>query len=101
MKSILLATIVCACGPLPEAPIDTPENERDFCSAACDKLAELQCPGWRGSPGLDEIFGTDDDISCSRVCNELVVESSVTLHAECTSEATSCAAVERCFDGTL
>ena len=96
-----LFQLLTACGgcvyqPPPDNPID---NDPSNCSAACDNLKRLGCPGWEGSPGKDEQFGTDDDVSCEDVCVDVVnTDPSVTLNQTCTADAESCDEVEACFD---
>ena len=83
----------CSWLPIPSDPLwDDPE----YCQPACDNLFRLNCPGWQGSPGVDEIFGTTDDIPCVDVC--LNHEMPQRIFPRCTAKAESCEAVERCFD---
>lgn len=80
------------CGPVRPAT-DTAAD----CPRACQTLAWYACPGWKGSPGADEQWGTMDDESCEAVCKAVYAETTGTLHAACTAAATSCQAVEACF----
>ena len=75
----------------------TDDSTPDDCRAACANLARLQCPGWEGSPGADETFGTEDDKSCEEVCREVMDLGETTLYPKCTAKAESCEAVEACF----
>ncbi len=102
--SILLASVlfVWGCGvikPIPPGPPVSPDaGTVDDCAAACDNLARMECPGWQGSPGSDEVFGTDDDVSCEVVCRTIVGgDPTATLHQRCTADSKSCDDVERCF----
>jgi hypothetical protein len=97
----LLVFFMFACGPF--APLG-PDPYKDTggpedCAAACDNLARLQCPGWEGSSGADEEYGTKDDESCELVCSVIVGESTATLYPICTAKAETCEAVELCFEG--
>jgi len=94
---------VAGCGaikpipPAPPAPSDA--GTVDDCAAACANLARMECPGWQGSPGTDEMFGTEDDVSCEVVCRTIVGgDPTATLHQRCTADSKSCDDVERCFD---
>jgi hypothetical protein len=63
-------------------------------------MAEMKCPGWEGSPGPDEVFGTEDDIPCVEVCIGIVeADPTTTLFPLCTAKAESCDEVDECFDG--
>ena len=68
------------------------------CNEACQNLLSMQCDGYKGSPGSDDLFGTSDDISCETVCESIMKEPGFDLYPECTSKAPSCEAVEACFD---
>lgn len=68
------------------------------CAPACATMERLQCPGFRGSPGPDEEFGTSDDVACARACVELVnADPTFTLAQRCIAQATSCEAADRCL----
>jgi len=78
--------------------IDTdPDAGAPACDDACDLLSDLGCDGAEGSPGLDEVYGTQDDVSCASVCRE-TIEAGVDMHTDCVRSAPSCAAVEECFN---
>jgi len=66
------------------------------CAAACANLARLGCPGAEGSPGLDEEYGTPDDVPCEAVCVD-VEANGVSMHTACTAAAGSCEAADGCF----
>lgn len=83
-------------------PIGPPEptdaGTLEDCGPACENLARLQCPGWRGSPGADEIWGTADDYSCETACrNIMYADDTATLFPICTAAAQTCEEVEKCF----
>lgn len=70
MRHMLLAFLLFACAPIPEpepvppAPAPTvtvAPIPRLPCVQACDRLADLRCPGWEGSP---------DGTPCSEVCED-------------------------------
>ncbi len=83
----------------PGPPVPPDAGTVDDCDDACDNLAWLSCPGWEGSPGPDEVFGTIDDVSCAEVCRVIVGgDSTATLHQVCTAAAATCEAVDQCFD---
>lgn len=67
------------------------------CAAACANLELLGCDGAEGSPGVDEEFGTADDVSCEAVCVD-VEANGVSMHTGCVAAAGSCEAVDECFD---
>jgi hypothetical protein len=95
---VLLLSVVnysfVGCRTIPVNPYDPPT----YCKDACNNLFELNCPGWRGSPGEDEAFGTTDDVPCIDVCANVVSEETATLNQACVSHAKTCAEVEACFD---
>jgi len=96
---VLLSVLLWGCENIP-IPIPIPPNPYDppeLCVEACENLARLLCPGWRGSPGSDEVFGTPDDVPCVDVCALIVADPTVTLYQQCTAQAASCEAVEACF----
>lgn len=93
---LLLVVFLSRCGPITPIP-PNPYDPVEYCDAACNNLFKLGCPGWEGSPGEDEQFGTEDDISCVDVCKAVVEEPTATLHQKCTAEASSCEEVEACF----
>jgi len=67
------------------------------CAAACANLERLRCPGADGSPGIDEEYGTPDDVPCEAVCVD-VEAGGVSMHTACTAAAESCSAADGCFD---
>lgn len=96
----LAAIALCiACQFTPDPVNPPPPPPTDSCDLACKNMKKLGCDGWEGSPGYDEIFGTDDDVSCFRVCVETMdADPSVDIHPGCVSEAESCKEVEECFE---
>lgn len=95
--AVFLVWYAVGCIPLPVRPDDP--STPDDCEAMCVNLERLRCPGWRGSPGTDEIFGTADDIPCADVCRRVVTAGlGVSLYQRCVAKARDCAVVARCFD---
>ena len=98
--SFLIAIFILGCtiNPIPVTP-DPIDDKPEACEAACQNLASMKCPGWKGSPGEDEIFGTADDVSCTKTCTEIVnSDPTVTLHQECVAKAGSCLSADQCFE---
>ncbi len=73
------------------------DDDPDDCDAACGNMLELGCDASVGSPGVDEIWGTQDDISCVEMCIGIVGENG-SLQLECTIDAQSCAEINICFE---
>ncbi len=95
---IILVPFLLRCAPIEPGPPHDPEaGSVDDCPAACDNLAVMQCPGWEGSPGPDEVYGTEDDVPCLEVCEDFVEFSNMTLYPACTAKATSCEEALECF----
>ena len=90
---LLFSTPQCQIKPHNDVESGTPDD----CAAACENLARLGCPGAQGSPGKDETFGTEDDVPCVEVCEEIMRTPPVSIHPNCVAAAKSCDAVERCF----
>ena len=67
------------------------------CAAACANLELLGCDGAEGSPGLDEEYGTSDDVPCDQVCRETEA-GGIPMHTACVAAAGSCDVVDECFD---
>ncbi len=101
MKAILFVILVplaLQCAPIePHPPNDPDAGTVEHCPAACENLAYLQCPGWEGSPGADEVYGTEDDVPCLEVCEDFVEFSNMTLYPLCTAKSMSCDDVLECF----
>ena len=59
----MIAVVLLGCGPVPVRPdpVDPGDDVGDSCTIACAVMQQLGCPGWRGSPGEDEEYGTEDD----------------------------------------
>jgi hypothetical protein len=98
----LLCLLIFGCVPVPVPgpPVDPEGGTEDDCPAACANLQDLKCPGWRGSPGPDGVFDTEDDISCVDVCvYTMTVDETMTLFPLCTAQAETCEEVEECFEG--
>lgn len=102
--SLVLLAALCACKHVPDViyipgpPVPEDAGKAEECAAACANLERMQCPGWEGSPGFDEVYGTPDDVSCTAACVEIVESGpTVTLNQRCTAAATSCEQVDACF----
>ena len=92
---VIIWFMIKGCIPMPP-PID-PAIETN-CKTACDNLKRLQCSGWEGSPGKDEIHGTDDDVPCWKACKDIEsADPTADLKLQCTTNANSCEAVDNCF----
>lgn len=97
VKSILIVGLLLVSCSLIRKPIV--DVNMSSCDMACNKIIELGCLGAKGSPGLDEEFGTADDMSCNDVCRWVMSEDPTARHLPgCTAKADSCVAVEQCFD---
>ena len=88
-------TNIPGCGPVIHNIIDPNAGSISDCQAACNNMATHQCPGWKGYPGEDQIYNTEDDISCEEIC-EHVTLAGVGLEQACVSTADSCEAMDRC-----
>jgi hypothetical protein len=102
MKFFVAIFLFVSCGganPIqPGPPVPELEAER-VCMSSCLNLAKLQCPGYEGSPGADEEFGTEDDVPCSKVCVDLAKDDPASIpYHNCMSGVGSCEAAEACFD---
>lgn len=100
---VLAALVLDGCGAAWGPPRPSVDGEVDqdpgACEAACERLRALGCPAGDGSPGRDEVPGTEDDEGCEVVCRNVVgAYDGSTLHQGCTAAAESCEAVERCFE---
>lgn len=103
---ILFALVLFTCNlfsgcvfPEPGPPVVTPASgESGDCFEACANLARLGCDGAEGSPGVDDVYGTADDVPCTAVCEDITADPAVTLNERCTAAAIDCDAVERCFE---
>lgn len=99
---IALFSLAMRCGSDPTVPVPPlPPDAENVCEKSCDNLGMLKCPGWDGSPGADEKFGTADDISCAQVCRERIpVDPDLVFYHRCMATAVSCKAAEACYDQT-
>jgi hypothetical protein len=106
---LLWAALSCVIPPIPQDPSDEPVTPTgphcssvipECCAAACANLERLSCPGREGSPGPDDVFGTPDDVSCTRTCAGVSAEADlgVDLNLDCVAVAETCAAAEACQD---
>ena len=80
----------------PDKPKD-PVSVLEQCSLACERMGELGCEGWQGSPGYDGEYGTGDDVECPEVCSRIEINQESELRPACIAAATSCEAVDRCY----
>jgi hypothetical protein len=83
--------------PTPKPVIDDKTNPE--CVPMCDNLIDLGCPAGLGSPGVDEVYGTSDDLDCYETCTitqEQLEEVLSSLPIKCITEAKSCGAVREC-----
>lgn len=78
--------------------LDTAQDAGDdVCSEACANLAELGCDGADGSPGVDEVYWTEDDVPCDVICRETIA-AGVDMHPICVASASTCNAADECFN---
>lgn len=92
--SILMLASRCGSAPVyPDDP-DAPED----CDAACGNMVRLGCEEGDGSPGPDEQFGTEDDVSCVAVCrNAMSGSKGIPVRPICVSKVDACDDVEDCY----
>ena len=97
---VALFSLAMRCGVDPNKPNPPlPPDSEDVCGRSCENLGILKCPGWQGSPGADESFGTPDDIPCAQVCRErLPVDPDLLFYHRCMATAGSCEAAEACYN---
>ena len=88
---VLCALCACHLDPLPTDP-------GAGCEQAAARIVELQCPGWQGSPGVDDVFGTGDadELPLVDVCR-VTEREGADWKTECVAAALDCAGVEACF----
>ena len=102
--AIIMFLLLCAfsytvygCKPLPpDDPTDVDAGIVYTCETACARVITLRCDGWNGSAGPDNIYGSEDDLSCLDVCSELIKDFD--LHLPCISESLTCLEVNTCFE---
>ena len=81
----------------PPTPAPPEAGGPEDCAPACANLARLRCPGWEGSPGEDERYGTPDDVSCAQACVDLLTaDPTFTLAPRCVAKVDSCDAADSC-----
>lgn len=70
----------------------------ECCARACENLAVHECPGYRGSPGADDVYDTADDIGCRETCEYAAsrTDLGIDMNLDCVARADSCGAVEKC-----
>lgn len=95
---ILIILFSCTFNPSPVTPEPVTDDVVKLCNLACSNMVKMRCAGWDGSSGIDEEFGTTDDLSCSEVCIEIENSGTgISLHPGCVAVADSCEAVDKCF----
>lgn len=99
MRHTVLSACLLLSACLRPLPADHADEDPAGCPGFCGALERMQCPGWRGSHGRDETFGTPDDLTCERACEAVLASSPyAVLHLECTAAAQSCAEADKCFE---
>ena len=99
---VLAALLITGCGAIDivvdtDPVLDTDVDAGGGCRGACSNIAELGCDGAEGSPGPDEVYGTEDDVPCAEVCEE-TEGAGVSMETGCVSAADDCDAVDACFN---
>lgn len=88
----------CRLGPsdskVPDDASDPPPVSSDWCLAACIRQEECERFDWVG-PGEDGEKGTDDDVPCATVCEDMT-DSGMPLPTQCIAEA-ECHEIDKCF----
>jgi hypothetical protein len=73
----------------------------ELCRRACKNLNKLGCAGRMGSPGYDDVWGTDDDIPCAIVCAEIEEAArevpGLSLNPACQAKALDCRQASECI----
>lgn len=97
--TLLVLTLATSCAHFGGADDegDSKAKARTGCELACENMTRLKCPGHEGTPGKDEIAGTDDDVSCADACFDFsTANPPVDMQTGCVISATSCHAVDSC-----
>lgn len=89
---ILFCSLLLSCSQEPAFP-EAPAN----CAAACARMKQLNHKGALGSPGPDQVYGTDDDVPCPVACVEM--ERISPFNLPCISNAVSKSAIDACAEG--
>jgi len=99
MKHLGILILLSACTFNPDPVVPEPTGDVvELCALACSNMLKLDCPGWEGSAGEDDEYGTADDVSCSDVCIELETSGTgISLHPKCVAVASSCEKADECF----
>jgi len=96
----LLAAIAAPWGcswPPPDLPDLNPRG--DLCEDACAASGRSGCPSGDGSPGVDGLPGTADDVGCVEACHDQLASEPTLRHLlACVRDAVDCAAEERCAE---
>lgn len=91
----LLVYVFSSCTPIKQIIVTPSPGELSDCAKACDNMARLECPGWKGNHGPDKTFGTADDISCAAVCERVTI-AGIRLSQKCVARAATCDEAEQC-----
>jgi hypothetical protein len=93
-----IVILIIKCGSTPVTPVHDDPNIPEDCAAACENMERLGCDEAKGSPGVDEKFGTEDDVSCSDVCNNVMSGIyGIPMNLVCVSKVDSCEDVVNCY----
>ena len=94
-----LATLESGCGPTKIIKEDDKLIDAgtiEDCKSACDIMENFKYPGWRGSPGKDNKFGTEDDPGCVASCEDVFNQGSH-IGQGCIKNAGSYLEINNCF----
>lgn len=90
--------LIIKCGSIPITPVPEDTDTPEYCEAACENMERLGCDEAKGSPGEDEQFGTEDDVSCSDVCkNVMSGVYGIPMNPICVSKVEACGDVGNCY----
>ena len=100
LLAVLFGVVRCTagCAPMPE-PVPWPgdagtceaEQGHDACGIAARHVwCELQCEAFRGSSGIDRVWGTADDDSFAEACR------AISFNTTCLASAETCEQAEQC-----
>lgn len=96
---MLWVTGACSHQVTPDDPAPSCDGSvHECCERACAALARYKCPGYQGSPGADDVYGTPDDVTCEAACEYAAVQTDIgiDLNLGCVAAAQSCTEVEAC-----
>lgn len=99
MKHLAILILLSACNFIPDPVVPEPTDDVvELCALACSNMQKLDCPGWEGSAGEDDEYGTADDVSCEAVCIDIENNGTdISLHPGCVAVASSCEKADECF----